>query len=94
MHVETLMPVFINNTSRAFKNSPELSIESIRLKFLVIMHHCTNYDLNLKTLIHRHHGQQNECFIRAFTSYEYRKDVTDSLSVKRTEYNHICVKYQ
>ena len=34
MHVETLMPVFLNIIlSRAFKNSRELSIESIRLNF-------------------------------------------------------------
>ena len=30
--------------------------------------------MNLKSLVHGHHSRRNECFIKAFSLYDYRKD--------------------
>ena len=42
---KTLRSVFLNTFSGAYKNSPELNTELIRLKFLMFIHHCmTKHD--------------------------------------------------
>ena len=85
IHAKTLRPVLLKAFSHAFKNSPELNTESIRLKFLMFTHQFTNHDLNLKTLIHGHHSSRNECFVRAFFPMTVEKKTMKDL------YHNFCI---